>query len=119
MIARSGIRVTVPTNATCLMKAEQAVLASEAGAKYVSFFYRRMLDAEVNYSEECSLYRDCGGEAQIIAGSIREPQDVLQALRSADIVTVPPKILWELPKHPKTEATIAEFDQAWREYIGG
>jgi hypothetical protein len=34
-------------------------------------------------------------------------------------VTVPPKFLKELANHRKTEATIAEFDAAWREYVAG
>ncbi len=110
----------IPTNATCLMTGAQAILAAEAGADYVSFFYRRMLDAGLSYGEEVGRYRDAVGlKAKVIAGSIREPADVTDALRCADIVTVPPKILWELPKQPKTEATIAEFDEAWRKYTHG
>ena len=33
-----------------------------------------------------------------------------------DIVTVPYKILMQMPYHQKTEETIKEFDQAWLEF---
>ena len=119
----------VPTNATCLMNAAQGILAAETGAKYVSLFYRRMRDYYGQFQEEfdhvAAEFGDlsrylCGKDCELIAGSIRELRDVVDCFTlGTDIVTVPPKILWELPKHPKTEATIAEFDEAWRKYTHG
>ena len=41
---------------------------------------------------------------------------VLAAEAGAHIVTIPPKILEQMPYHPKTEETIREFDRAWEEF---
>ena len=120
----------IPVNATVLMKSSQAILAADAGAEYVSLFYRRMCDyggLEATKKEFSTLKEYLkGSSTKIIAGSIRQPIDVVNCLKyGADIVTVPPKnkkyphLLWELVNHPKTEATIAEFDAAWREYTSG
>ena len=116
--------VDIRVNATCLMTATQAVLASDAGASYVSLFYRRMIDdmGEKQTDKEFRVASDLIDQnlSPIIAGSIREPGDVIKCLDlGAQIVTVTPKIIKELPNHPKTEETIAEFDKAWREYIRG
>lgn len=109
----AGIR----TNATCIMDAAQAVLASMAGADYVSLFYGRIKDLGVDADEvivkTAALLANT--RAKIIIGSIRQPADVLEALSSgADIVTVPPKILRQLAHHPRTEETVREFAEAWK-----
>ena len=115
----------IPVNATVLMKASQAILAAEAGATYVSLFYRRMIDASSHDATkaEFSIIRDYLDveklHCKIIAGSIRQGIDVTNAFKlGADIVTVPPKILTELTNNDATDKTIAEFDAAWRQYIG-
>jgi transaldolase len=54
---------------------------------------------------------------KIIVGSIRKPEDVTEAaVAGAHIITIPYKILVQMPLHPKTEETIKEFDQAWLEF---
>jgi len=54
---------------------------------------------------------------KIIVGSIRKPEDVTQAaIAGAHIITIPYKILIQMPFHKKTEETIAEFDRAWQEF---
>jgi transaldolase len=118
------VRRGVPVNATVLMKASQAILAAEAGAKYVSLFYRRMIDAggsDYAKAEIQGTHRyliDENIDSKIIAGSIRETLDIMAAFKAgADIVTIPTKFLPDLVNHPKTDETIAEFDAAWREYI--
>jgi transaldolase len=120
LITDEDIRV----NATCLMTAIQAVMASDAGASYVSLFYRRMADCmgAQQTDKEFRVASDLIDQnlSPIIAGSIREPGDVIKCLDlGAQIVTVTPKIIKDLPNHPKTEETIAEFDKAWRDYIRG
>ena len=123
-VIRDLKKMQIPTNATCLMSAAQGVLACEVGARYVSLFYRRMVDYWLKptvVSEFASLSQYlCGKDCDLIAGSIREPEDVMTCFNlGADIVTVPPKILWQLPTNPKTESTIEEFNKAWKEYICG
>src|SRR3989338_4266170 len=124
----TGLRVVktlaseqIPTNVTTLMSARQALLAAKAGATYVSLFYRRIKDAGQDPEREirlCAELLERGGmTTQIIAGSIREPQDVIEAAAAgAHVVTVPPKILEQMPYHAKTEETIQEFDRAWEEF---
>jgi len=35
----------------------------------------------------------------------------------ADIATITPKVLRQMVFHPKTEETIKEFDDAWKEFV--
>jgi transaldolase len=39
------------------------------------------------------------------------------AVAGADILTVPYKIMTQLPLHPKSEETIREFNKAWQDFI--
>ena len=115
----------IEVNATCMMNAIQGVLASEAGADFVSLFYNRMIDeAEKEYAQSQIIYlRNYIDEhlldSQIIAGSIRKPKDVIDCFSlGAHIVTVPYKHMIKLPFHTRTESTIREFDEAWKEFMG-
>jgi transaldolase len=130
-IIRELVNLHIPVNATVLMKASQAIFAAEAGASYVSLFYRRMCDASSleatrwEFEVTHSYIAEQGLPAKIIAGSIRQPIDIINAFKiGADIVTIPtgnkdhPDLLRDLVNHPKTEKTIMEFDAAWREYVG-
>lgn len=122
----------VKSNVTCCMSASQAVLAASAGADYISLFFNRIADYYAKFEgfDEQKAYRvACNTVLQskeyvsrhmldslLIAGSIRKPLDVVSALcNGADFVTVPPAILEQMFFHPKTEETIKEFDDAWKE----
>lgn len=112
---------SVKTNMTALMSPNQVMLASKAGATFASIFYNRVKDAGADPAkitrESRSLLDKIGTETKIIVGSIRKPEDVTEAaIAGADIVTIPYKILTQMPYHPKTEETIKEFDQAWLEF---
>lgn len=124
-LEKHGIHV----NMTCLMNVNQAILGCLAGCTYVSLFYNRMADyygGKKGQDKETAgmvfeytrLIKDrFGYESRIIAGSIRKPEDVAMCLlRGADIVTVPYNIYKQLASHPKTIETIAEFDEAWKQY---
>lgn len=124
----TGLRVVkalaaegIQTNVTTLMTARQALLAAKAGATYVSLFFRRIKDGGGDPEQEIRMCAELFNRgtipAEIIAGSIRDPQDVVQAAAAgAHIVTVPPNILEQMPFHAKTEETIQEFDRAWEEF---
>jgi transaldolase len=108
----------VPTNATCIMSMNQAYLAALAGAVYVSIFSGRVKDMGYDVKQVISGARgliDAESLAsKIIVGSIRQVSDVNEALESgAHIVTVPPKILRQMTRNPKTDETIREFNTAW------
>jgi len=119
-IAKQLIDVNVKVNMTCQMAFEQAILSAELGCTYISLFYNRIRDAGMNACETVKQTRrfleQQHFKSEIIAGSIRHPQDVGDAfLCGVHIVTIPSHILEQMPFHPKTEDTIKEFDNAWKE----
>lgn len=109
------------TNMTCLMTTNQVLLAAKVGATYASIFFNRVRDSggdPVKVTQESRrIIEDGGFSTRIIVGSIRKPEDVDKAaLAGAHIITIPYKILIQMPYHPKTEETIQEFDRAWQEF---
>ena len=112
----------IPINATVMMAPMQAVLATKAGASYVSLFFNRIRDAGEDpvlaVKQTRTILEMADLEAKIIAGSIRQPRDVVEAVvAGAHILTVPYKIMAQLPFHPKSEETIQEFDKAWQDFL--
>ena len=112
----------IPVNATVMMTAAQAVLAAKAGASYVSLFFNRIRDAGgdpvLAIKQTRSILDESHLTAKIIAGSIRTTSDVIDgAIAGAHILTVPYKIMTQMPFHPKSEETIQEFDNAWKEFL--
>jgi transaldolase len=112
----------IPVNATVMMTAAQAVLAAKAGASYVSLFFNRIRDAGEDpvlaIKQTRSILDESRLNAKIIAGSIRNPNDVIDAaIAGAHILTVPYKIMTQMPFHSKSEETIQEFDNAWKEFL--
>ena len=116
---KEGSRKELRINATCIMTPMQALLAAMAGADYVSLFWGRIADLQVNPAHVVRLTRESlsgrgYGKVEVIVGSIRQAGDVSCALSAgADIVTVPPQILRQLVHHPRTAETIREFNEAW------
>ena len=107
----------ISTNVTALMSTSQAVLASLAGASYVSIFYGRISDLG---TDPTPVIRDsaellhANSRTQIIIGSIRNLMDITRSfLAGADILTVPHSFLKQMAHHPKTVETIQEFNTAW------
>ncbi len=117
-LERSG----VPTNVTGLMATNQALLASMAGASYVSIFYGRISDLgtdPVPVIEESAKLLHPNTTTQIIVGSIRNLMDINRSfLAGADILTVPYAFLKQMAHHPKTVETIQEFNSAWAKARG-
>jgi len=114
-------RRRVKTNATALISVNQVMLAAKAGATYASIFFNRVKDAgedaERAVRESRALLDRMGSPTKIIVGSIRRPEDVAQAaVAGTHVITIPYKILTQMPYHKKTEETIAEFDRAWQEF---
>ncbi|MGD0476685.1 MAG: transaldolase family protein [Nitrososphaerales archaeon] len=112
----------VRTNMTVMMTFNQLVLAAKAGATYVSLFYNRSKEAGENpvqiIRDYVALAREDNLSARLIVGSIRTPDDVALAVAAgAHIMTVPAKILRQMPFNKRTEETIEEFDKAWQEFL--
>lgn len=104
----------VKVNCTCCMSYNQAVMASRAGANYVSLFWGRIRDTGYDAAsvvrEVHHTFREWNAPSEIIVGSIRQMVDVNEAIQAgADIVTVPPKFFEQMCSHPKTDEAVAQF----------
>ena len=112
----------IPINVTVMMNLNQLMLATKAGATYVSLFYNRAKDSGEDPIKIIQDYKKWklayNYSTKLIAGSIRHPNDVSDiAVAGADIITIPYKILIQMPFHKKTQETIEEFDKAWKEFM--
>lgn len=108
----------IKTNVTLVFSATQALLASKAGASYVSPFLGRLDDIStdgMNLIEDiCQIFSIYDIDTQIIAASVRTPMHVLQiAKNGADIATVPYKVFKQMLKHPLTDIGIEKFLKDW------
>ena len=105
-------------NVTLCFSAPQALLAAKAGATFISPFVGRLDDIQVEGMELISqirqIYDNYGMDTEILVASIRHPQHVVEsALIGADCSTIPPKVLWQLAKHPLTDKGIDAFLKDW------
>lgn len=119
VLSAEGIR----TNVTLIFSANQALLAAEAGATYVSPFVGRLDDINETGVELIRTIADIfdiyGYNTQIISASIRNTIHVTDsALAGADIATVPFKVLMQMTKHPLTDQGIEKFQKDYREVFG-
>jgi transaldolase len=110
LATKHGIRV----NVTAMMSAQQGLLASLAGATYVSIFGGRVNNMGYNTCGEISKLRKItdqfGLKSQIIVGSTREVLNVIEWLEAgAHIVTVVPKLLEGMVIHPYSKETVQMF----------
>ncbi|WP_022749156.1 fructose-6-phosphate aldolase [Lachnobacterium bovis] len=113
----------IKTNCTLIFSANQALLAAEAGATFVSPFLGRLDDINTpgidlirQISEIFDIY---GYETQIIAASVRNPIHVTDcALAGADIATVPYKVIEQMTKHPLTDQGIEKFKKDYIAVFG-
>ena len=117
-LAKAGIK----TNMTVMMTYNQLMLAAKAGATYVSLFYNRSKEAGQDPVQIIRDYAAASKEqnipARIIVGSIRTPEDVATAMAAgAHVMTIPSKVLRQMPFSKRSEETIAEFDKAWQEFL--
>lgn len=110
----------IRTNVTAIMATNQAILAALSGASYASIFFGRISDMGYDAAQVVKQTSQLFGmhqiQTKIIVGSVRSLMDINRAfLAGADIVTVPYKLLKMMTTNPKTEATVEEFNNIWRE----
>jgi len=108
----------IPVNMTLVFSANQALLASSAGATYVSCFMGRLDDISVDSTavvrEIVEAFRAGGVTSQVIAASIRHPEHVVVAAKlGCEIATVPAKVLRQMLNHPLTDAGAERFRKDW------
>jgi transaldolase len=112
----------INVNFTLCFTLNQAVLAAEAGATFISPFVGRLDDIGedgmkvvadiVEYLDYYQL------STQVIAASIRHPQHCLMAAKvGAHIATVPYEVLLQMIKHPLTDIGIERFRDDWKKVM--
>ena len=109
-LADDGVRV----NATACLSFGQAMLATKAGAAYVSLFAGRISDEGGNSSQAIRNLAEWLDRwrcpTKIIVGSIRETINIQDAaLAGPHVVTVPPKLLRQLVDHKYSRFTVQQF----------
>jgi transaldolase len=114
-LVQAGHRV----NVTLCFSVSQALLAAKAGATFVSPFVGRIDDISGEGMQLIHQIRQVfdtyGYDTAILAASIRHPTHVVEAmLIGADCCTIPPKVLWQLTKHPLTDRGLDGFLADWR-----
>ncbi len=109
----------IPTNATLIFSANQALLAARAGARYVSPFLGRVddngNDGLVLLNDMITIFDQFALSTEVIAASIRHPMHVVESARiGSHIATIPYTILKQMIKHPLTDAGIEKFMKDWK-----
>jgi len=104
-LAREGIKV----NFTLCFSVNQALLAAEAGAAYVSPFVGRLddigQDGMLLVKDIVDVYKNYKDiKTEVIAASIRHPEHCVRAAKiGAHIATLPYKVLLQMIQHPLTD----------------
>jgi transaldolase len=106
-------------NVTLCFSAAQALLAAKAGATFVSPFVGRHDDVGFDGMQLIAdirlIYDNYDVGTEILVASVRHPVHVVEAAKiGADVMTAPPKIIWQLFKHPLTDNGIAGFLKDWQ-----
>lgn len=114
LLTQEGVKV----NMTLVFSLNQALLAAQAGATFVSPFIGRIDDIGYDglsvLADIVESYNYYGFETEVIAASIRHPLHVVEAARlGADIATVPFAVLKQMVKHPLTDLGIKKFLDDW------
>jgi transaldolase len=107
-------------NVTLCFSAAQALLAAKAGATFISPFVGRHddvgFDGMALIADIRLIYDNYDFDTQILVASVRHPMHVVEAAKiGADVMTAPPKIIWQLFKHPLTDSGIASFLKDWQQ----
>ena len=109
-LSQKGIK----TNVTLIFHPLQALMCAKAGATYVSPFVGRLDDISTNGIDIVSqiqiIFCNYDFQTKILVASVRNPLHVLEAsLASAEVVTMPFKVIKQLVKHPLTDIGIDRF----------
>lgn len=106
-------------NVTLCFSPAQAILATKAGATFLSPFVGRLDDIGQEGMELigdiCEIFANYDSfGTEVLVASTRHPMHVVDAARmGADIVTVPPAVLRKMYDHPLTEKGLKAFLDDW------
>lgn len=114
-LSKEGIKV----NVTLCFSSNQALLAANAGAYFISPFVGRLDDINEDgcglIEQICEMYEVQGLETRVLAASLRGPYHVARAaLAGADCATMPYKVFKQLVSHPLTDQGIEKFLSDWQ-----
>lgn len=112
----------IQVNVTLVFSVAQAILASKAGATFISPFVGRWMDNSVDGIELIRNIRKVfdlsGTSTKILAASIRDVRQVEQcAIYGADLVTIPPVVFWAMYKNIMTDKGLELFQKDWEEVL--
>jgi len=104
----------IKTNVTLVFSMNQALLASRAGATFISPFVGRLDDISHDgmalIQDIVGMIDDYGFDTEVISASIRHPLHVIDSIRvGCHIATIPYDILVKMTRHPLTDAGIKKF----------
>ena len=110
-LANNNIKV----NVTLIFSVAQALLASKAGAAYVSPFVGRVDDNSFGglclVKDIADVYSKHILTTQVLAASLRNVRDAAKAFQyGSNIVTMPPKVFEGMYNHILTDAGLKQFD---------
>ena len=109
----------IDVNVTLCFSPLQALMAAKAGATYVSPFVGRLDDVGHDgidlLQQICTVYDNYPDlDTMILAASLRHPKHVLDAaMIGVDVVTIPPKVMYQLIEHPLTDKGVDLFMKDW------
>ena len=112
-------RELIKVNVTLIFDAAQAILASKAGATYVSPFVGRLDDNSINgldtIKEISTIYKEQQVHGtRILSASIRGVKSVSESFAlGAQIVTMPPSVFEKMYNHVLTDKGLEQFDLDW------
>jgi transaldolase len=116
-LGRRGIN----TNMTLCFSPNQALLAAEVGATYISPFLGRVDDISNDgmglLADIVEIYRTQGYQTLVLAASLRHPMHIIEAAKvGADVATMPYEVFSKLANHPLTDIGLKRFLDDWKAY---
>ena len=114
VLSTEGIRV----NVTLIFSQTQAILASKAGAKYVSPFVGRVDDNSFGgiclVKDIVNVFKEHFVTTNVLAASVRNVRDVGRLFEhGAEIVTMPPAVFEKMYNHILTDKGLELFEADW------
>ena len=110
--------LNVRVNVTLIFSQTQAILASKAGAKYVSPFVGRVDDNSFGgiclVKDIVKVFKEHFVTTEVLAASIRNVRDVGRLFEhGAEIVTMPPAVFEKMYNHILTDKGLELFQADW------
>ena len=110
--------LNIRVNVTLIFSQTQAILASKAGAKYVSPFVGRVDDNSFGgiclVKDIVNVFKEHFVTTEVLAASIRNVRDVGRLFEhGAEIVTMPPAVFEKMYNHILTDKGLELFQADW------